>query len=216
MTPKPSHAGICTSRKTRSGCCCWIADTACVPSAYSPTTSMSFSWCKSPMMRSRATGSSSTTTVRILVTPLSTFPPARSAGKLKLGPGLGLPRFLTSKLRHRNGDAHEQSALGGLPEFKTVERPVQMIESRPCVRQPDAAVEVSQPRGGQSDAVVLDVELEQRAGAARPHGDLARCGPGTNAVLNGVFDERLQQKVGDQRMQCVGLDVEHHGQTIAD
>jgi hypothetical protein len=43
ITPKPSHAGIWTSRNTRSGCCCWIAETACVPSAYSPTTSMSFS-----------------------------------------------------------------------------------------------------------------------------------------------------------------------------
>ena len=97
-----------------------MADTACVPSEYSPTTSMSFSWFKSPMMRSRATGSSSTTTVRILVTPPSL---------VYLGHGLGLSRLLNCKLRHRNGDAHEQPALGGLPEFKPVQRPIQMIES---------------------------------------------------------------------------------------
>src|SRR5688572_13018270 len=207
MTPNPSHAGICTSRNTRSGCCCWIADTACVPSAYSPTTSMSFSWFNSPTMRSRATGSSSTTTVRILVTPPSL---------VYLGHGLGLSRFLTSKLRHRNGDAHEQTALGGLPEFKPVQRPVQVIESRPGIREPDAAVEVGQPGGRQADAVVLHVEFEQGAVAAGAHGDLPRRGPGTNAVLDGVFDERLQQKVGDQRVQRLGLDVEYHRQTIAE
>src|SRR5687768_2211523 len=168
---------------------------------------MSFSWFRSPMMRSRATGSSSTTTVRILVTPPSL---------VYLGHGLGLSRFLTSKRRHRNGDAHEQSALGGLPEFKPVQRPIQVIESRPGVRQPDAAVEVSQPRCRETDAVVLDVELEQGAIAAGPHGDLARCGPGSNAMLDGVFDERLQQKVGDECVQRFRVDVEYHSQTIAE
>ena len=57
----------------------------------------------------------------------------------------------------------EQAALGGLPEFKAVQRPVEMVEPRPGVRQPHAAVEVSQPRRRQPDAVVLDVELEHGA-----------------------------------------------------
>src|SRR5688500_9803567 len=170
---------------------------------------MSFSWFSRPMMRSRATGSSSTTTVRILVTPPSL---------VYLGHGLTVTHLLTitCKLRHWNGDAHQQPALGGLPEFKPVQRPIQVIESRPGIREADAAVEVGQPRRRQSDAVVLNVELEQGAASAGAHGNLARCRPGTNAVLDGVFDEWLQQKVGDQRMQRIGLDVEYHRQTIAE
>ena len=91
-----------------------------------------------------------------------------------------------------------------------------MIEPRPGIRKAHAAIEVSQPRRRQPDAVVLDVEFEHGAIDAGPHGDLARCGPGTNAVLDGIFDERLQQKVGDERVQRLRLDVEYHCQTVAE
>src|SRR6478736_9099371 len=91
-----------------------------------------------------------------------------------------------------------------------------MIEARPGIREPHAAIEVSQSRRGQPHTVVLNIELEQRAVDARPHGDLSWCGPGTNAVLNGVFDERLQQKVGDECVQRLRLDVEYHCQTVAE
>ena len=47
ITPKPSHAGICTSRNTRSGCCCWIAEIGLLCRRRTHrSTSMSFSWLK--------------------------------------------------------------------------------------------------------------------------------------------------------------------------
>src|SRR5437667_7823988 len=64
-TPKPSNSGICTSRKTRSGLYLSMAATASRPSAHSPRTSMSGSLCSNWRIRSRASGSSSTISVRI-------------------------------------------------------------------------------------------------------------------------------------------------------
>src|SRR2546426_8286973 len=65
-TLKPSNSGICTSRKTRSGLYLPIAATASRPSAHSQMTSMSGSLCSKWRIRSRASGSSSTISVRIL------------------------------------------------------------------------------------------------------------------------------------------------------
>src|SRR5437870_5006517 len=64
-TPKPSNSGICTSRKTRSGLYLPMAATASRPSAHSPRISMSGSLCSNWRIRSRASGSSSTISVRI-------------------------------------------------------------------------------------------------------------------------------------------------------
>src|SRR5712664_2088785 len=64
-TLKPSNSGICTSRKTRSGLYLPMAATASRPSAHSPRISMSGSLRSNWRIRSRASGSSSTISVRI-------------------------------------------------------------------------------------------------------------------------------------------------------
>src|SRR5690606_5001493 len=40
--------------------------------------------------------------------------------------------------------------------------------------------------------------------------------PRADAVLDGIFDERLKNKVGHERVQRVGLDLEHYGQTVTE
>src|SRR5690349_15629181 len=94
-------------------------------------------------------------------------------------------------------------------------RAVEMLQSRSCIAQPDAPIEVSQTRRRQTDAVVPHLELQQAADSLASNLDLPGRRPRPNAVLDGVFDERLQHKVGNQRVERVRLHVEHYRQTIA-
>src|SRR3954453_7424465 len=66
ITPKPSSAGICTSRKIRSGDKARIFETASVPLSHSPTICTSGSPARQRLRRSRASCTSSIISVRII------------------------------------------------------------------------------------------------------------------------------------------------------
>lgn len=66
-TPKPSVPGIWTSRNTKSGLCSQIAAIADGPSAASPNTSKLLSALSRDAIRRRASGSSSTISVRMVI-----------------------------------------------------------------------------------------------------------------------------------------------------
>ena len=100
---------------------------------------------------------------------------------LSMSDSLGLERHRLRQAPPIGMTMHTSSPPpGGLPELEPVQRPVEMLEPRPGVRQPDAAIEVSQSRRRQPDAVVLDVELEHGAVTARlgrRSGPASACGP---------------------------------------
>ena len=82
-------------------------DTACVPSAYSPTTSMSFSWCKQPddaLARHR----------------LVVDDHRANLGHATSSTACPSPHLELQAPPSGIAMQHEQPALGGLPEFEPV------------------------------------------------------------------------------------------------
>ena len=154
-------------------------------------------------MRSRATGSSSTTIVRILLTPLLSRPRPR------------LRRLLAASLHQRDRNAARANRRRRLPELEPM-RATRTGAAAATAYSPSPTPRLKSVNRAADSPTPLSrtSSSSRRADAPAPNLDLAGRRPRTNAVLDGVFDERLEHKVGHQRVERVRLHVEHNGQTI--
>src|SRR5581483_8122392 len=175
-TLNPSTPGICTSSTTRSGCWVSMSSIAAVPSPASPTSCTSGIFLRNDLTRSRASCSSSTTTVRII-----------SVDRLSLG-----VRGPVGDARDADGDGRALALAR--PDLGGVLLAEEVNEAIAHVAKADAAVQrrlgtARDPHAGVADhdAQVAGVEprLDRDAAAL----DLLR-----DAVPHGVLDERLEDQ----------------------
>src|SRR5262249_13217957 len=205
-TSNPSMPGICTSRKTRSGRCSSINRTASTPSCASPTSSTPPTRERNARSRSRASFSSSTTSVRM--------PPAvtrrlRRANLSEVGRSRGL--------LHREPQPHDGAASRAALDLGQVIRPVQALEARSQVAQPDAArIDLREHRLRHAEPVVADRQREELAVHVRVDRHRADAALARQAVLDGVLDQRLQDEVRDELAKAAGVDVGLHAQALVE
>src|SRR2546426_7438579 len=120
-TSKPSIPGIWTSRKTRSGRSFSIIARASTPSRAWPISSTLSTFARNPARRSRASFSSSTTSVRIAF-----------IGRSRLGGLLEGPR--------RQAQADARAGAWGARDLGEVRGTVEPLEARLQVAEADAAL----------------------------------------------------------------------------
>src|SRR6185437_2199960 len=171
-TPNPSTPGIWTSRNTTSGASLRIVSIAATPSAasYIATTSVSLpsnlrSFC-------RAGRSSST---------ISTLRPAA---------------LLMSRLRRdtveRDADRDTETARRSVLQHQLVLVAIEMVEATLGVAESYSLPDCGFGRSGDSGAVVLDFEQKIAARLSGSQRDMRRNGRSRIAVLERIFNQRLQ------------------------
>ncbi len=131
---------------------------------------------------------------------------AGAAGLFGQRPDLGLP-----------GNGHDDRQPGGLPvELEPVVGAEEVLQPRAGRRHADALLQRRQRVLRQPHPVVADFHAQLVALA--PGRDVDVPGPALlgHAVLDRVLDERLQDEVGHERVERLGLHVEAHDQAIGE
>src|ERR1051325_8696099 len=185
-TPKPSSAGICTSRKIRSGDKARIDSTALVPLSHSPTISTSGSAARHRLSRSRARCTSSIISVRII----------RFA--------FGFPE------RKTNADGHAPARKAAHVEGMSVT--IQMFEALARVDQSDS---VAVRLLVHSQTVVSDLHVQLAVKSPSVDFNVSSFRSRRYAVLDGILHERLQEHVRNRGVERFRLDVQPHTQAFA-
>src|SRR5664279_3553473 len=193
-TPKPSTSGIWMSRKTRSGCSRWIRAMAELPSPHSATISRSGSSSSRLRRRSRASASSSLSNTRI---------------------GMGVLDLLVAG-SIGNADFHRASAARRIFQHHGLIFVVKLLQTAAGVAQADTLGRHDAVGACQPGAVVAD--LHPDVVVIAPAGDANQAGraPRADAVTDGVLHQRLQNQVGDKRVQGAGIDVGLDLQAVAE
>src|SRR5581483_290392 len=184
------------SRKTRSGRSRRMIVTASLPLPHSPMTSMSGACLSRMRMPSRASGSSSTIKARIFSTCLSL--------RLDFNEGFSVKR-------KRGGD--DQTAFFGIAHFKAAARAIQIFQARARIRKADAFDQVA-VRHVQTRTIVAHLKTEQTVLTLSANvNHSARVALG-DAVANGVFHQRLKEKLRHQRVERRRVNLPPDRQTI--
>jgi hypothetical protein len=84
---------------------------------------------------------------------------------------------------------------------------IKVREPRARVAEADAVVHRDQPIGGQPVSAVPHVDLQLPAASDGADADASRPRPRRDAVTDGVLDERLQEQMGDARVEDGGIDA---------
>src|SRR5215475_756997 len=140
-TSKPSSSGICTSRKTRSGCSARIWQTASRPFPHSFTSSMSGTPL-SKARRLRRAGGSSSTIIALIFLLFALLIVVKSGGQAQ-----------------RYGEQNFSAALFAVADFKHEIRSIKLPQPRFGVQQTHAFTAGHPPALGQSDPVIADAQL---------------------------------------------------------
>src|SRR5262245_8351955 len=209
MTSKPSSFGMWTSRKTRSGDWDRIASTVSTPSRASPTISMSCSAPRSDRIRSRASGSSSAISARIVRGGAAGDGDEEADGIGEDIDMLGSP--CASRDMGRRDDRllaewnrYEHGEIFAVPlEFESESRAEPGRESGACVGDADTGGERRHRAFARAGSGIADGHHEHVA--FPPGRDRNPTGPAVrrNAVLDGVLDERLKNQGRNHRVEHV-------------
>src|ERR1041385_7098574 len=163
-TPKPSSAGICTSRKIRSGDKARMDSTAFVPLSHSPTISTSGSAARQRLRRSRASCTSSIISVRIIP--------------------------FTFRFAERKTDADGHAATRKTAQVEGLSVAIQMFQALARIDQADA---VAVWLFVHSQAVVGDLDEQFAVQTPGVNFDVSAFRSRRDAVLDCVLDERLEE-----------------------
>src|ERR1700761_8638459 len=192
MTSKPSHSGICTSRKIRSGRVRRITVGASGPEPHSATISMAGSGVRRTRRLERARGSSSTITVRIFCASADTW--------------------CSSVLDKWNGDGDLDAAW--LPVVHVEYEGVSVEALQACAHVGETDAGASKVGRWKARAVVVDRERECAVFArGRDAHETALCTFG-NAMLDGIFNHQLQNERWNLRHEKVTGNIDGELQAI--
>src|SRR5438105_11319607 len=150
---------------------------------------------RNPASRSRASASSSTTSVRI--------PGIRLLG----GDDARVHRKPETDLRPASEDAAD---LGQMRGTVGAREPVAQVA------EADAAlVHALERRARHAEAVVADGEIEAAVADGGIDGDRPGAALPREAVLHGVLHERLEDQVGDELVEAAGVDARLDAEPLA-
>src|ERR1041384_2821983 len=190
MTPKPSSSGICTSRRRTSGAVSATRATASRPSQASPTTSRSGWRAMSCRSARRPRGSSSASTTR----------------KRSVIGGLGVGRVgRVGRVADRQRERCRGSAVGG-GELEVAAVAMEAVEALARVAQAHAGCVGEREGRREARAVVGDGEAQLVAVARGGDVETAGAGAARDSVLEGVFDQRLEDELRDESLAEVVVD----------
>src|ERR1700722_73136 len=185
-TSKPSHSGICTSRKTKSGFATRISSSASRPEPHSPMTSTSGSSRRSTARLLRASGSSSTITARIFI-----FADRSS-------------RLTLSLLAQTGNEWHRQryfhAARLPIPHAQLKRLSIQALQTRSHIRQPNPVMRLLPPRS-QTRTIVINAQLQPAIRPNRRNPDHASLHALRNSMLHRILDHGLQNQIRDLRRE---------------
>src|SRR5271167_758834 len=180
------------SRKTKSGFSRLMSAMADLPSPHSATTSRSGSSSSSLRRRSRASDSSSLSNTRM---------------------GIGGTDLL-GKFTKWYVDFDNAAPTGGIVNRHLVVVVVELLQPCACVTQADSLGRNYSTEEGKPLAVVADLHPQLVEDLAGRDANAARSAARADAVADGVFNQRLEEKVWDQRRQSVRLDIHLHLQPV--
>src|SRR6201996_326928 len=186
ITSKPSHSGICTSRKRRSGWVRRITVGASGPEPHSATMSIVGSGLRRTRTFERARGSSSTITVRIFRASADTW--------------------CSSVFDKWNGDGDLDAAWLKVVHVEYEGVSVEALQACAHVGETDAGAS----KGGRwkARAVVVDRECECAVFAlGRDAHETALCTFG-DAMLDGIFNHQLQNERWNLRDEKVAGNID--------
>src|SRR5215472_2453150 len=183
-TANPSASGIWTSRKTRSGFSRWMSEMAAFPSPHSATICRSGCCSSIWRRRPRARASSSLSNTRMDMI---------SGNLLRLG-SVG------------NSYLYGATATGCIFEHHGMVAVVELAKSPASVAQ---AYSFSRFKSSASKPNAVIADLHPHVVTVAPCGDTDQAGatPWGNAVADGVLHEGLQDKVGNECVECTRIDV---------
>src|SRR5229473_8348123 len=173
------------SRKTNSGRSSLIASRVSRPSAQSRTTCTSGNSGNSKRRYCRAGGSSSAMMALIF----GSYGRGGNLGRTPRAPGYS----------HRNFEPARQRVEGELSR-----RAVELLEPLAGVGEPQS---LANDPGWQTGSVVDDADLHRFPRPLRLDADPSRSGMGSDAVLDCVLYQRLQQKLRDRCFEHRGVDL---------
>src|SRR6185369_7355529 len=185
-TPNPSSAGICTSRKIRSGDKARIDATASAPLSHSPTISTSGSTARHRLSRSRASCTSSIISVRIIAF-VFCFP-------------------------ERKTDADGYTAARKAAQIEGLSVTIQMFQSLASIDEPNA---VAVRLLVHSQTVVGDLDEQPAVETPGVDLNVSTFRSRRDAVLDRILHQRLQQHIGNGSIERFRLNVQPHTQSIA-
>src|SRR5690349_20406244 len=165
-TPKPSSAGICTSRKIRSGDKSRMDATALVPLSHSPTICNSGSSARQRLSRSRASCTSSIISVRII------------------------PFVFRFPERKTYADGHASTRKAA--QVEGVSSAIQMFQALSRIDQPDAVAVLLLVH---SESVVCDLYVQFAVKTPRVNFNVSAFRSRRYAVLDCILYERLQEHI---------------------
>ena len=96
-------------------------------------------------------------------------------------------------------------------DAKKIRCAVEVFQARGDIAEPDAGVALEIPTGREADAIIAHAQMQHRPVAGSGDVDVAAGGPGDDAVSNGIFDQRLQQKTGDHDIERVVAGIHRDG-----
>jgi len=114
----------------------------------------------------------------------------------------------------REGEPNVEAAFGLVEHFETLVVAVEFAEAGAAVGGADAFA--GETAGGHAGAVVDDGEDEVVVFAGGADGDEAAADVGFDAVADGVFDERLEDEIGDLGVERGGVDFHADIEAIAE
>src|ERR1035438_2996319 len=193
-TPKPSTSGIWISRNTRSGCSRWIRAMAVLPSPHSATISMSGSAYSRPRRRSRASASSSLSKTRMDI----------GVGDLLVAGSI------------RNADFHGASAARRVFQHHGVIFVVELLQAAAGIAQAHAFGRHDSTAAVEASAVVAYLHPHIVAIAPGGNANQSRRAARSDSMADGVLHQRLQEQVGDERVEGAGIDVALNPQSVAE
>src|SRR5215472_343740 len=201
-TSKPSHSGICTSRKSKSGFATRISPSAWAPEAHSLTLPISGSARKRMERLLRARGSSSTIRARIL------------AGCSSVDTN-SLPGLSRGGCNKRQGHCcfHASGLLIVKAQLERIS--VQAFEPRAYVRDPNAR-RARLPSLRQVRAIVIDAQSKGPVHLARRDPNCSAMHAFRDAVLDRVLHHRLQDQAGNLRRKQFLGDIHTELKTVGE
>src|SRR5271167_1596322 len=180
------------SRKTKSGFSRLMSAMADFPSPHSATTSRSGSSSSSLCRRSRASDSSSLSNTRM---------------------GIGATDLL-GKFAKWYVDFDDAAPTGGIVNRHLVVVVVELLQPGARVAQPDSFGRNYSTEKRKPLAIVADLHPKFVEDLAGRDANTARSAPRADAVADGVFNQRLEEKVWDQCRQSMRLDIHFHLQPV--
>src|SRR5579862_2821774 len=185
-TSKPSHSGIWTSRKTKSGLRWRIFSTASAPVPHSPMISISASRRRRMARLLRAKGSSSTIRARMRAVPLG---------------------IIQSPFSEGHGDGNLNTAVVAVLYGELVALAVKASQPLVEIRQTDARRAVF-PVCGEGGSVVVHVDGDRAIEPSRGNFDGAAEGSLGDPMADRIFDGELQKQTRNQGCKQLIGDVE--------